>query len=93
MQSTQWIFDLGTNEEAFLTADLTLVDWVSSANFDRRPERTNGEEGKVGAGGDVQIFAFRQVGKGIAACNKGRELELVGCGRHTLRVSGARKDR
>ena len=76
--------DLAADEEVFLGVNLATVNGVGTANFDGGIEAVEGFETDVAAGGDAEILAAVEAGKGAgeaAKCGKG---EGSGGGRHGL---------
>ena len=80
MEPSYWILDLGAKEEVLLAADVALVDGIGSANFEGWPEGAKGQDGKVGASGDCEVFAAVEVGESAGRGAKGGELKPLGSG-------------
>lgn len=60
------------------------VERVSAASFEGGPECSEEEEGKVGAGGDTEVFTAEKVGEGASSSREGRQLEMLGSGGNGL---------
>ena len=71
MKPPDGILDLGAEEEVFLAADVAFIDGIGPSHLKGWPEGAKREEGKVGTGGDSEIFAAFKVGESASCGAKG----------------------